>query len=174
MVQMQKSWHCGESEALALDAGENPYRFGALNVPTSLTHADRRDAKDFILQIKREDYWRYEDTYLKTRHKTAHALLCGEYDHKIACAAMEKNDVFIWQLLIQNRDSIKKTHGIDVVSNPIYGIAPLRIAKSLEIAKLLIEKGSVSIKDLENDSCTQIHRVCHPRFPANILDYSSR
>ena len=33
------------------------------------------------------------------------------------------------------------------VSNPIYGIAPLRIAKSLEIAKLLIEKGSVSIED---------------------------
>lgn len=158
-------------QSLALDEGRDPNGYGPLNIPTQITDKDREDAKDFISQINQENYWRYEGAYAELRHKTARALLCGEYDHKVACAAMEKNDLFIWQLLIQNRDSIKKTHGIDVASNPILGTPPLRIAKSLEMAKLLIEKGFVSIKDLEDDSCTQIHRACHPDFATNILDY---
>lgn len=162
--------------------GTDPHRYGKINVDNSAKKPAYAQKFQNIIQgvsCFADIHLSFYGEYHLARYEIARAVTQGFYNVEFANIATDYNDLPLWQHLITHQDQIKNQHEIDIASHSIgfFGTTPpLCAVRSVEIAKLLVEKGKASIakqKDnyYENRGESPLHAACRDNRPSNILEY---
>jgi hypothetical protein len=153
-----------EQDLWILSKGTDPNRYGPLSITQKITSKDHKDACRFMESDA--DMLHYA-AYHKNRDNIANAIMCGHYHEKFVRAAAIYDDLPLWEHLIAYRENIKKIHNLDILTNVT---SALWQAKSLEVVKLLVDKGRISIAKKYNGE-SFISHACEHDYPPNILAY---
>lgn len=176
------------------NATNNPHRYGPIDItpsrygvgnvsPDQLALKDRKVVEDKINHWNSDDFindgcsseirdvYNYCQNYASNRRIIAKAVLFNIASNKCiraAChAANEMQDLQLWKILLTKVNPNDVPQSIDWM--PFYEL-PILKAKSVEMAKFLVEKGA-SMQVRGSDGETVLHEACSHEYPLALLEY---